>query len=140
MAYVRSSEFSSVRSNRIHHGLTAFNDAALGRRSRNLRNFGDKDSVSGMAGQACYLCGVCFLVQSPKSSIESCPPVRVRYKMCFGPFLHDPYRKPNCLQAYHGGCPWSEVQGRSTSAQNSPTELPQSSLVSPWADQSTTMR
>ena len=34
MAYVRSSEFQSVRSNRIHHGLTTFNNAVLGRRSR----------------------------------------------------------------------------------------------------------
>ena len=60
--------------------------------------------------------------------------------MCSGPFLHDPYRKRNCLQAYHGAWPSSGELGIRASARNSPTELPQSSLVSPWADQSITMR
>ena len=138
MAYVRSSEFSSVRSNRIHHGLTKLNDAALGRRFRD-RSATSAIRIQSQAWQAKPVIFVEFACSSnhPRPSLNPVHNVESGTRVCFGPFLHDPYRKHKCLQAYHEACPWSEVQGRYTSAQNSPTELPQPSLVSPWTDQST---
>ena len=50
-----------------------FDQAQRRCRSRNrfATYIGDKDPVLGVAGQACYLCGVCLLIQSPKSFLES---------------------------------------------------------------------
>ena len=132
---------SSVRLNRTHHGLTKVTDATLGRRS------GDRSATSAVRiqSQAWHSKLVVFVEfacssNHPRAALDSVHKSESGTRVCFGPFLHDPYRKRNYSQAYHGARPGSKEQGRGTSAQNSPTELPQSSLVSPWAEQSITMR